>query len=212
MDELRMRSGKWSRTPSAFEGRWNWWYSSIADAMIANPSWRMQDIADYLDKHINTISQIVKTDLFQSYLAERKREWREQHDATIVSKTTAVAEKALDLMLETMEKKRTAIPFESLRAVSETALDRLGYSPRNAPAVQVNNFGSGPQQVLVPVGKEALEEAREIMRRAEARSAERSVGASAGNVPQIESHAYGVREEEVDVLDLSAQRPRRGDG
>ena len=203
MSELRMRSGKWSSKPSVYEGRWNWWYSSIADAMIANPSWRMQDIAEYLGKSATTISLIVKTDLFQSYLAERKKEWRERHDFSIVAKTTAIAEKALDLMLETMETKRTQIPFESLRAVGETALDRLGYSPRNGPAVQVNNFGGGPQQVLVPVGRETLEEARELMRKSEASRA-RSAGASADRVLQLESLSTEEKEEK-DVLDLAPE-------
>jgi hypothetical protein len=121
-----------SSRSNAYVNRWNWWYSAIADWMIRNPDKRLQDCANDLGKHVNTISQIANTDMFREYLARRKQEWREHHDFAIVSKVTQVAEAGLDLLLEKLEKKRDQIPMQLVTEMTTSALDRLGYGPKQA--------------------------------------------------------------------------------
>lgn len=151
------------------KNRWRWYYDSIADWMIANPGGQLKDCAKHINKHPNTVTSIIRSDLFQEYLAQRKQEWQREHDRAIVQKTTAVAEKALDLMLDKMEKQADKIPMQIVSEVATNALDRLGYAPQRNPQVQVNvdNSTNSNQVVMVPISPEALEEARDAIRAAE---------------------------------------------
>lgn len=151
------------------KNRWRWYYDSIADWMIANPGGQLKDCAKHINKHPNTVTSIIRSDLFQEYLAQRKQEWQREHDRAIVQKTTAVAERALDIMLDKMEKQADKIPMQVVAEVATNALDRLGYAPKAAAAVQVNvdNSTTSNQVVMVPISPEALEEARDAIRLAE---------------------------------------------
>lgn len=154
-----------------YEGRWRWWYSSIADHMIRNPSGSMADIAAALGKNPNTISSIASTDMFREYLARRKDEFRKDHDHAIRAKLTGVAEASLDLMLGQLRKKGDQIPMQRLESVVTSTLDRLGYAPAAAgPQVVVNATDSRTQTVnVVGLTPLALEEARQALRLAELR-------------------------------------------
>jgi hypothetical protein len=148
-----------------WEGRWRWWYSSIADWMIANPDKHLKECASALGKHANTISAIAQTDLFKRYLEERKREYRERHDFALVTKVTKVASLSLDILAEQLETKRTAVPIRDIAAISSSALERLGYGVQQpAAAVQVNVNNNPPA-----ISASALSEAREALRLAEER-------------------------------------------
>lgn len=158
-----------------YEARWRWWYSSIADIMIRDPSTKIQDIAAELAKSPNTISMIVNTDLFQEYLSRRKEQWRKEHDFAILSKVTRVAELSLDSVAEQFIKKKDQVPLGMAVEAMTSALDRLGYGPKQTPtvAVQVNDNSSRVQTVVVQgVGASALEEARAALRLAESKRAE----------------------------------------
>lgn len=150
-------------------GRWTWWYSAIADAMIRNPDLRMQDIAALLGKHPNTVSMIVNTDMFREYFAQRKEAWRQDHDHALRAKLTDVATESLDIVLEQLKAKRTQIPLNVALKVTESALDRLGYAPSSGPEVVVNNTVDARQQSVSVQGLSAseLEEARQALRRVE---------------------------------------------
>jgi len=158
-----------------YEGRWNWWYSSIADIMIRDPSMRLSDIASELNKASNTISMIVNTDLFKDYLARRKEEWRRDHDFVILSKIQRVAELSLESVAQQLEKKKDQVPLNMAVETMVSALDRLGYGAKTQPqvAVNVNQSDNRTQTVIVQgVSASALEEAREALRLAERKSAE----------------------------------------
>ena len=158
------------------EGRWRWWYSAIADLMIAEPHLTQKEIADRLGKHPNTVSMIVSTDMFQEFLAQRKDQWRRQHDFTILSKVTRVAELALESVAQQFEKKKDQIPLGLAVETMTSALDRLGYSPQNQqPLVQINNqqVNEGAKTVIVQgVSATVLEEARNALRLAEQKRGE----------------------------------------
>jgi hypothetical protein len=163
--EPRLKSGSAPSNPYA--NRWRWWYAAISDAMIANPGATTNDIAASLGKAPTTISMISNTDLFRDYHAQRRQEFQKSHDFILSSKLGRVAEKGLDLLLEVMETKRTSVPLAQLVAITNSSLENLGYGPKAQPQapVQVNVH----QQVAVPVSAGALEEARDALRRSEAK-------------------------------------------
>jgi hypothetical protein len=170
----RVNAAQQARQRNPYEGRWNWWYSSIADIMIRDPSITKAAIALELDKSATTISFIVNTNLFQDYLAQRKEEWRKQHDHAILSKLTRVAELSLDSVAEHLEKKKDQVPLPVAVEAMTSALDRLGYGIKQQPAVsvQVNQDNSRTQTVVIEgVSATALEEARTALRVAEGKRA-----------------------------------------
>lgn len=193
---------------NTYANRWRWWYPAIADWLLRNPGGRTQDCAKELGKHANTISMIMNTDLFRDYMAQRRRDWTALHDDAIRHKLTRVAETSLDILHDSLEKKRDQIPISTLRDIGTSALDRLGYSPNKAaPAVGVVNVQSGPTFVL-PVNTDALREAQEAIRLAEARRA--AVAAEAA--PQLLQQPDVEVPDELSAFVESAVRDLEGPG
>jgi IS30 family transposase len=142
--------------------------------MIRRPSGAINEIAKELNKHPNTISMIINTDMFQEYLARRKDQWHKEHDFALMSKVTRVAELALDSVATHLETKRDQVPLPIAVEAMTSALDRLGYGPKTAPQVSVNVDNSSRSQTVVieGVSANALEEARQALRIAEAKRGE----------------------------------------
>jgi hypothetical protein len=160
--------GKDSKNPYQGVGVW---YPGIADWIIRNPEGRLQDCAADLNKSYSTIAFIVRTDMFQEYLAQRRQAWQKDHDFSIIAKVTRVAEKSLDLLIDKMDKQADKIPMQLITEVATSSLDRLGYGPKAAgPSVNVN-VNNGQQVVMMPISAAALEEARDAIREAEKKKA-----------------------------------------
>lgn len=155
-----------------YQGRWRSWYPSIADWQLENPGGSLTDCAKSLGKHVNTIAFITNTDMYREYFAQRRAEWSRLHDFAIITKTTRVAEMALDVMLEKMEKQSDKIPMQVVTDVATSALDRLGYAPKPPASVEVNVNTDNRKVVMVPISAGALEEARDAIREAEKLRAE----------------------------------------
>lgn len=188
-----------------YQGRWRWWYSAIADWMIRNPGGSMRECAAELNKAYATICFIASTDLFKDYLAQRKAEWQEGHDAALRSKLTRVAESSLDAILERVQKQGDKVPIDFLTEVATSSLDRLGFGPKKDPPsvnVQVNNLN---QPVVLPsVSPLALEEARAAMRRVESQRAEVPMLELVGGVVEAEAPAGESEAElEIEAIDVS---------
>jgi hypothetical protein len=153
---------------NAYEGRWRWWYSNIADWMIRNPGGKLKDCAAELKKAENTISMITNTDLFRDYYAARKAEFARDHDFSIRNKLTQVTELALDATIEKLTKQRDKIDLPLLTDLLGSSLDRLGFAPKVSPQVQINQqIGDNRTQVVQLPGSVtalALEEARMALR------------------------------------------------
>lgn len=154
--------------------RWRWWYSGIADLMINEPSLTLKEIAAKLDKAPATLTYVVNSDMFKTYLEQRKAQFQAQTNGILSQKMTAVATAVLDLTLERLEKKRDTIPFSDLMETGTSMLDRLGYAPQKGPAVVVNTQQVNQSAGMVPVSSAALEEARAALRLAESRRAQNS--------------------------------------
>lgn len=175
--EPPMSRGSGVNPSNPYEGRWRWWYSAIADYMIRNPSGTMADCARALSKGANTISMIVHTDLFQSYLQQRKTEWARDHDHALRSRLTETAMKSLDLTLDVLQRKGDQVPLQRLVAITESSLDRLGYAPSSTTVILDQSRNDNRSQTLNVSGSQLLE-AREAMRAAEAARAGKSLPAS----------------------------------
>lgn len=159
------------RKNNPFEGKWRWWYSAIADQMLAHPEWNYKEIALALDKNYTTVGMIASTDMFRAYFDARKMEMQEHQDRGLAAKLNKVASLGLDLIADRLDKKRDAVPISQLVALTESALDRLGYAPQSAPAASVQVNVSQNNQT-VAVSPAALNEAREALRLAERRRGE----------------------------------------
>lgn len=150
-------------------GRMRWWYESIADWMLVNPGGSMADCARDLGRGISTVYLVTATDVFKRYFEKRRAEYNELHDLSIISKTTKIAESVLDLQLEVLEKKRDKIPLSQLIQIGDSALSRLGYGAKaNGGGVTVN-VGPNAGAHVVPVARETLAQARDVLRAAEQR-------------------------------------------
>jgi hypothetical protein len=180
-----------------YEGRWRWWYASIADWMIRNPGGTFKECGDYLNKHPQTIGAIAGTDMFKEYLARRKEEFHKDHDYAIRSRLTAVAEQSMDLILDTMKKKGDQIPLARLESLASSALENLGYGVESAKVV-VNTGPQNTNQVVVNVSTSDLEDARMAMRQAELMKAGSSTKFLASSPP-----AHKVQDQPEAELELS---------
>jgi hypothetical protein len=173
--EPQYRNSTLQHNGSAYNGRWMWWYSAIADELIANPDLSVAEIAKKLNRHPNTIGQIMKSDMFVEYYSRRKQAFHALHDHRIRSRMTDVATEGLDAILTTLKQKKDQIPLRQLESITTSVLDRLGYGTQTAaPSVVVNQTVDNRQQsVVLPSGVTAsdLEEARMALRQAEARRA-----------------------------------------
>lgn len=193
------------RPASAPEGRWRWWYASIADWMLRNPDGTQEDCARHFGKHPNTISRIVTSDTFRAYLAQRRREWQSDHDARITQRLGDVALKSMDNILDQLDKKRDTLKLDILTELMGSSLEALGFGKPAAPTVQVTTqIDASTQQVVLPgsVSTAALEEARAALRLAEQRRVLEI------DVVPNSSPAVGAGSSEVETIDDLGPSPR----
>jgi hypothetical protein len=143
-----------------------WWYEALADHMIAHPTISQNELAAHFGRSPVTISTVVNTDSFKAYFRQRRSQHAEALDSTVRAKLFQLADKSLDQMLATLEKKRDSVPMESLQRASDMALKNLGYGA-GAPGagVTVNVGNPAPPTVNVAVSLDDLERAREALRR-----------------------------------------------
>jgi hypothetical protein len=150
-----------------------WWYESMADYMIANPSATQDQIAAYFGRNPATVSTIINADSFKAYFRGRRAQHAEGLDAAVRTKLFSVANNSLDHLLVALEKKRDAVPIELLQRTADTALKNLGYGAPPSAGTTVN-VNTTPQAVNVAVSLDDLERAREVLRRNQQRTIEAS--------------------------------------
>ncbi len=184
-----------------YRGAWRPWFPAIADWMLQHPGEPLKDCAAALGKHPQTINLIARTDMFKEYFQRRREEWTKMHDFALVAKTTKVAERALDLMADKLEKQGDKIPMNLLNEVATGTLDRLGYAPNKVQGPSVSVNVSDNRVVMVPIDASALQEARDAIRAAEAR---RTI-----EHRELEVEPESPPDEAQDVGDSSIEPPRR---
>lgn len=119
----------------------SWWHERLADWMLANPQGTIKEAAIVFGCHQQTLYIIKASDAFKAYWNFRRRQI--ETDLTqrtgdsiggLMEKTAAVAEMAMDQILEQLESNQKAmdvgapiIPHDELRSTADMAMKKLGY-------------------------------------------------------------------------------------
>jgi hypothetical protein len=144
------------------------WYFTLADWMLANPGRPVKEASHVnggpLHAAVQTLYAISQTDMFRAHLTQRQEAMRRNLDFGLVHKTLEMADLTSDLILQKMKEKRTQIPLKDLMALNGAVMDRLGYGPKAAPTVVVQNNDQRTQVAVTPAH---LEAARALIRRVE---------------------------------------------
>jgi len=171
-----------------------WWYESLADYMIANPTSTQTEIAAYFQRNPATISTVISTDAFKAYFRQRRAQHAEGLDTAVRAKLFNLANSSLDLMLATLEKKRDSVPLDTLQKTSDMALKNLGYGAGAPSGVTVNVGQQPPAQINVAVSLDDLQRARDALRRNQERTIDVSpaLGGGGDHVLRAEGAAEPV--------------------
>lgn len=143
-----------------------WWYWALMDAMILEPWKTKKEFAKQFNISEVTFNLVTTSDIFQAYIAERRRGNSAHLDEIVRTRTARVADKALETIETVLEKKKDTIPLDQLTKLADTALERLGFGVKN-PASNVTVNTTGQTQVVVPVSLEQLQAARKALHAAE---------------------------------------------
>jgi hypothetical protein len=141
-----------------------WYYSAIIDWMIANPGRPLSECAAHIQRTPSTLSIIINSDMFKAALAQRKAEFQMHHDVGLIQKTAQVANASLDALLLALDKKKDAVPLDTLREISNDALTRLGYGTQKSSPGMTVQVNGGNATIFTAVSEQDLQEARMALR------------------------------------------------
>lgn len=153
--------------------RFQWWYASVSDWMLANPGRHLYEAVKENGGPINCtyswLQVLINCDLFRDYHERRRREFQARHDEMISAKNLQLLHTANELILERLEKKRDTVPLENLMEIRKSALEGLGYGGKpSTPQTVVNvNTHNDSRSVTVQAPAAAIAEARDAIRQVE---------------------------------------------
>lgn len=190
-----------SRIPQPSSGprvkqKYAYWYDSIIEWLLANPSGSVADCARALGRTPQTLYLVTNSDIFKTRYEQRRKEHFSTLSDSILLRTTRVAAKSLEILEERMETMPEKITTKQILDVTNSTLSALGYGDKG-PTTQVN-VNSQPQ-VQVTVSPDVLLEARERMRVAQQQNA-----AANPTMRQVTTAAETPRPDFSDILDLKA--------
>jgi len=160
----------------------HWWHEAIIDDMIAFPLDTNKQRSARLGYTPEYIMMLTRSDMFQAAYQARRANMREKLDESITTKLGDLAALSLDIMKETIEKKRSQIPFRDLAAANDSLLARLGYGGTGAAATTAN-----VQVNITPaITPEQLAGARAMLRATE------TIRASEAPRPSAHTHAIDI--------------------
>lgn len=129
----------------------------ILNFLLANPMVKLQDVAAHYGITQPWLSQVIHSDMFQRLLKERQDAVFHHTVLPLKEKLTTLAHQALDKLYDRVE---ATNDVGELREVATSALDRIGFSPKAAPAVVNNNVTQ-----LMVIERERLARARSLIGR-----------------------------------------------
>lgn len=190
-----------SRIPQPSSGprvkqKYAYWYDSIIEWLLANPSGSVADCARALGRTPQTLYLVTNSDIFKTRYEQRRKEHFSTLSDSILLRTTRVAAKSLEILEARMETTPEKITTKQILDVTNSTLSALGYGDKG-PTTQVN-VNSQPQ-VQVTVSPDVLLEARERMRVAQQQNA-----AANPQMRQVTTAAETPRPDFSDILDLKA--------
>lgn len=153
----------------------NWWHQRLADWMLVNPGANIRDAAKIFNCTETTLYIVKNSDAFKAYWEFRRRKLEDglEGDANaalglgLMEKTAAIAEMAMDQILEQLESNGKAqsvgapiIPHDELRSTADMAMKKLGYGlPSKSGDSPVQN-----NQINLTIDANLLAQAREKMK------------------------------------------------
>jgi len=140
--------------------RIRYWYESIIDQLLIDPSLSQREIARRLGRSEVTIGTVMNSDILRALYEQRRTKVNAELQEKINSRLLGLAIDAIDITHEKLKLQRDKIPFEDLVDVTDKTLTRLGYGTAKAggqTAIVVNNT----TQIVAPVSTDQLEAARE---------------------------------------------------
>lgn len=140
------------------------WYDHIVDLMLERPDYSLSKIAEALGRSSRWIYLVVKSDSFKEHYEYRRSEHNDRLTTAIVTKASAVAANALDILLNRLEENPSAFTPKAALEVSTGMMKMLGMGEQaKGPTVNVQQT-----TVVAAASPDELRRARELIRSAEA--------------------------------------------
>lgn len=137
------------------------WHEQVMDFILLNPRATYEEIAQAFNSSAQSIGCIVRSDLFQARLRERRETRNMKVEDRIFAKLNKLAETTVDALTARIEREKAALGIADIRDTAELALHSLGYGK----PVQAAKAASEVNLQVVVVSRDELAEARQIMRR-----------------------------------------------
>lgn len=148
--------------------KYAYWYDSIIEWLLANPSGSVKDCAKALGRTPQTLYLVINSDIFKTRYEQRRKEHFDALSDNIQLSITRVAAKSMALLEKRIDESPEKITTKQVLDVSNATLSALGYGDKG-PTTQVNV--NAQPQVAVTVSSDVLLEARERMRQAQQQNA-----------------------------------------
>lgn len=152
-------SGRWQPVKMA------WWYYALIDELVKDPTSTPRVLAKHFNVSEVCIRLVISSDMFKATLTERMKNNSKYLDDAIRLQAAQNALRGMRLQERVMETRQTQIPLDQLTTMVDKTLERLGYGAKQG-GVTVSTPG-GVTNVVVPVSRNDLEEARAALRRTE---------------------------------------------
>lgn len=161
-----VRIGKRGGTTYHPPQKMNYTYERIVDLMLTQPEKTLTQMAQILGYSNTWFSTVTQSDVFKAYYAARRAEYNARLADRVSGKLGAAAEVALDSLIEGIKEKGANMTVTERAEVVDSLMSKLGYGRRDAPT-QVNINSGNVTEVIVPVDREVLFQARNSLRAVE---------------------------------------------
>lgn len=172
--------------------------------IVANPGGTLREMGAYFGYSVSWLSQVINSDMFKAYMADRLGEIHANVMADIPQRMAALTHLAIDRMTETLEKTEDG---DLIKDSFDKVLHRYGYAPGAANAVQPRGpRPSGPmlqQNNVFYLTREQFQSAQEKLVRAHDRPAlpqpqtEGDGGDSPSSADKVQAGSRGDEREDL---------------
>lgn len=146
------------RGPSLLKKGLSHLHEAFADYMLVNPGCTLAEMAQYFSYTPAWICTVTRSDMFQAYLAERRKDVSALVHESLPRKLEAAAHMATEKLIQTLERTNDG---EMIVDIFDKVLHRCGYAPSaRTPGVAA---GTVNVQQNFYMGKDDLQAARQAL-------------------------------------------------
>lgn len=140
------------------------WQEALIDLLVQKPGMKIKELAAAIGKRPDTVSMILRSNMFQARLALRRDEHSRLVSYTLIAKQQGLVENVLDQLKDKLEENAVTkkISARDLSDIAGEMLDRIGLGAR--PADVVVNTSVQNNTTSVTVSGDALMRARAKLR------------------------------------------------